>query len=277
MILVNGKLQNTLEITDRGLHYGDGLFETIEVTRQTPVFLAQHLARLKAGCQVLQIPYPDETLLLDEITQLSKTSEQGVLKIILTRGSGGRGYRQPDLLKPTRIIALHPFPDFPENYKTQGILARFCRTRLGLNPLLAGLKHNNRLEQVLARAEWQDEFQEGLMLNLNEHVIEGTMSNVFLVKEQKLYTPEITVSGIKGVMRQLILMIAADNQMPVQETSITKDFVLDADELFVSNSIIDIWPIKALDNHSYPVGLITQKIMAKLAVYKVSDSSHDIT
>jgi 4-amino-4-deoxychorismate lyase len=78
-------------------------------------------------------------------------------------------------------------------------------------------------------------------------------------------------------MRQLILMIAADNQMPVQETSITKDFVLDADELFVSNSIIDIWPIKALDNHSYPVGLITQKIMAKLAAYKVSDSSHDIT
>jgi 4-amino-4-deoxychorismate lyase len=93
MILVNGKLQNTLEITDRGLHYGDGLFETIEVTRQTPVFLAQHLARLKAGCQVLQIPYPDETLLLDEITQLSKTSElqvqhQPFLKLILPFGTG---------------------------------------------------------------------------------------------------------------------------------------------------------------------------------------------
>ena len=277
MILVNGKLQNTLDITDRGLHYGDGLFETIAVTRHTPVFLAQHLARLKAGCQVLQIPYPDKTLLLDEITQLSKTSEQGVLKIILTRGSGGRGYRQPDLLKPTRIIALHPFPEFPENYKMQGILARFCYTRLGLNPLLAGLKHNNRLEQVLARAEWQDQFQEGLMLNLNEHVIEGTMSNLFIVKEQKLYTPEITVSGIKGVMRELILMIARDNQIPVKEAILTKDFVLGADELFVSNSIIDIWPIKALEDKSYPVGQVTQKIMAKLANYKVSGSSHDIT
>ena len=271
MILINGEHKYSIEITDRGLHYGDGLFETIEVNQHKPVFLKQHLARLKAGCQVLKIPYPDATLLLDEINQLSKTCEQGIIKLILTRGSGGRGYRQPNLLNPTRIIALHPFPDYPEHYKTQGIKARFCTARLGLNPLLAGIKHNNRLEQVLARAEWQDEFQEGLMLNLNEHVIEGTMSNLFVVKEQKIYTPEITDSGIKGVMRQLILNIAGQNHISIQETLLTKEFVLDADELFVSNSVIGIWPIRTLANKSYPVGLITQKIMALVENYKTRD------
>jgi len=272
MILINGEHKKTLDITDRGLHYGDGLFETIEVMQQRPVFLTQHLARLKAGCQVLKLPYPDETLLLDEIKHVSNTCEHGVIKLMLTRGSGGRGYRQPDLLNPTRIIALHPFPEYPENFKTEGILTRFCTARLGINPLLAGLKHNNRLEQVLARSEWQDEFQEGLMLNLNEHVIEGTMSNLFVVKEQKIYTPEITLSGIKGVMRQIIIKIARQNNLPLQETLLNRDFVQQADELFVSNSVIGIWPIKALENKTYSVGPLTQKIMLYLADYKARDS-----
>lgn len=271
MILINGELKNTLAITDRGLQYGDGLFETIEIVHGQPVFLTEHLARLKAGCQTLKICYPDETLLLDEIKQISTDCKQGVIKLMLTRGSGGRGYRQPELVKPTRIIALYPFPDYPEHYGTKGIQARFCDTRLGLNPLLAGLKHNNRLEQVLARAEWQDEFQEGLMLNLNEHVIEGTMSNLFIVKEQIVYTPEITLSGIKGVIRQMIINIAEQNLIPLQETLLTKDLVLQADELFVSNSVIGIWPIKTLEHKSYSVGSVTQKIMTALADYKAKD------
>ncbi len=277
MILINGELKSTLAITDRGLHYGDGLFETIEVVLGRPVFLRQHLARLKTGCQTLKIPYPDETLLLDELKQVSTGCKQGVIKLMLTRGSGGRGYRQPEMLKPTRIIALHPYPDYPENFKTQGIQARFCTSRLGLNPLLAGIKHNNRLEQVLARAEWQDEFQEGLMLNLHEHVIEGTMSNLFIVKEQIIYTPEISVSGIKGVMRQIIIRIAEQNNIPIQEALLTKDLVLQADELFVSNSVIGIWPIRLLANKSYPVGKLTQKIMALIKGYKAKDSAYDIT
>ncbi|RLA24146.1 MAG: aminodeoxychorismate lyase, partial [Gammaproteobacteria bacterium] len=132
-------------------------------------------------------------------------------------------------------------------------------------------KHNNRLEQVLARAEWQDEFQEGLMFNINEHVIEGTMSNLFVIKGQKVYTPEITVSGIKGVMRQVIINIARQNDIPIQETILTAGFVRQADELFVSNSVIGLWPIKALENKSYPVGRLTRKIMAKLDKYKARD------
>ncbi len=271
MMLINGEQQTAIDTTDRGLQYGDGLFETIEVIQQQPVFLTQHLARLKTGCQILKIPYPVETLLRDEISQTCHNVEHGVVKVMLTRGPGGRGYRQPDIVQVTRIIALYPFPEYPNSYTTQGIKARFCQLRLGLNPVFAGLKHNNRLEQVLARAEWNDEFQEGLMLNLNEHVIEGTMSNLFIIKDQVLYTPEIKLSGIKGVIRQIMIDIARQNQIVFQEAELSREFVLVADELFLTNSVMGIWPINFLENKSYPVGELTQKIKSFLMAYKAAD------
>ncbi|MCF7971999.1 MAG: aminodeoxychorismate lyase [Methylococcaceae bacterium] len=271
MILINGEQRDTLEITDRGLHYGDGLFETIEIIQGQPVFLTQHLARLKTGCQVLHIPYPKEALLLDEIHQVSQFVIHGVLKLMLTRGSGGRGYRQPEIIQATRLLALYPFPDYPAHYNSAGINACFCTSRLGLNPMLAGIKHNNRLEQVLARAEWRDEFQEGLMLNLNEHVIEGTMTNLFVVKNGVLYTPKIILSGIKGVLRQLILEFAKTYEIPFKINDLTKEFVLSGDELFVTNSVIGIWPIKSIAGQSYMPGFLTQKISQYLAEYKISE------
>lgn len=271
MILINGEQRDTLEITDRGLHYGDGLFETLEIIQGQPVFLTQHLARLKTGCQVLQIPYPKEALLLDEIHQVSHSVNHGVLKLMLTRGSGGRGYRQPETIQATRLLALYPFPDYPAHYKSEGINARLCRSRLGLNTMLAGIKHNNRLEQVLARAEWQDEFQEGLMLNLNEQVIEGTMTNLFVIKEGVLYTPDIILSGIKGVLRGIILELAKINDIPFKVTSLTQEFVLSADELFVTNSVIGIWPIKSVAGTVYSLGPWTKKISHYLTEYKKSE------
>jgi 4-amino-4-deoxychorismate lyase len=271
MILVNGEQQNTIAVTDRGLHYGDGLFETIEIIQGQPVFLTQHLARLEAGCHTLKIPFPSTNLLMDEISQVSQQCTHGVLKLMLTRGSGGRGYRQPDSIQTTRFIALHPYPQYPVNYATQGIKVRFCTTRLGLNATLAGLKHNNRLDQVLARAEWQDEFQEGLMLNLNEHVIEGTMTNLFVVKKGVLYTPELSLSGIAGIVRQIILLLAEQKNILVRQAALSQDFVMAADELFLSNSIIGIWPIKSLENKAYPVGSVTQAMQRALTAYKARD------
>jgi 4-amino-4-deoxychorismate lyase len=149
MILLNGIPQTHIEISDRGLQYGDGLFETISVYNGKAIFLAQHIDRLTASCQRLLIPAPDLDTLHAEIKQLCQGVEQAVLKIIITRGSGGRGYRQPDTIQASRILSLHPFPNYPDSYQQQGITARFCDTRLGLNPTLAGMKHLNRLEQVL--------------------------------------------------------------------------------------------------------------------------------
>ncbi len=263
-MLVNGESQDTIAIMDRGLQYGDGLFETIEIQSSKPLFIEQHLARLVLGCLRLLIPPPDLALLRDEIAQLSANAGSAVLKIIITRGEGGRGYRQPDLIKSTRILSLHPFPNYPENYYSEGISARFCETRLGLNPLLAGVKHLNRLEQVLARAEWgNDEFQEGLMLNIEQYVIEGTMTNLFYAKQGVLYTAPIIHCGIAGVIRAWIM-----TQYLVIEDYFSMETLLQADEIFVCNSIIGIWGIRELANRHYAIGNMTKTLQHALLCEK---------
>jgi 4-amino-4-deoxychorismate lyase len=269
MILINGDCREHIEISDRGFQYGDGLFETIAVTNGQPVFLDRHLDRLEAGCRRLYIPFPSAELLNFEAKKLCLHTNEAVLKLILTRGSGGRGYRQPDVIQTTRVLSLHPFPDYPDNYKEQGIAARFCDTRLGSNPALAGIKHLNRLEQVLARAEWTDpDIQEGIMLDMNDHVIEGTMTNLFYTKNNTLYTSSLDRSGVAGIMRSIIMTISSDHNLSVMEHTFTKDELLSADEVFVCNSIVGIWPIKQIASASFPVGLITRQIQIWLAQFK---------
>jgi len=269
MMLVNGECKEHIEISDRGFQYGDGLFETIAVTNGQPVFLDRHLDRLKAGCRRLYIPFPGTELLTLEAQKLSQHSSKAVLKLILTRGSGGRGYRQPDVIQTTRVLSLHPFPDYPDIYKEQGIDARFCNTRLGLNPALAGIKHLNRLEQILARAEWTDpDIQEGFMLDSNDHVIEGTRTNLFYIRNNTLYTSSLTQSGVAGIMRGIIMAISSEHDLSVIEYTFTKDELLLADEVFVCNSIIGIWPIRKIASTYFPVGLITRQIQVWLAQFK---------
>lgn len=268
MILVNGESKEHIEISDRGFQYGDGLFETIEIRDGHPVFLEHHLERLKSGCLRLYIPFPGAKLLSIEAKELCRRwpTARAVLKIIVTRGSGGRGYRQPDVIQATRVLSLHPYPDYPEIYAEQGIAARFCDTRLGLNSTLAGIKHLNRLEQVMARAEWNDPgIQEGLMLDVNDHVIEGTMTNLFFTKNNNLYTASLDQSGVAGIIRSIVMTISADCGLSVIEHVFTKDELLSADEAFVCNSIIGIWPIRQIGTTRFSVGPIAKSIQIQLA------------
>lgn len=275
MILINGESKAHIEISDRGFQYGDGLFETIEVRDDQPVFLERHLARLNSGCRRLHIPCPDAELLRLEAKELCRrwhTHRRAVLKIIVTRGSGGRGYRQPDAIHPTRVLSLHPYPDYPETYSERGVVARFCATRLGLNPALAGIKHLNRLEQVMARAEWSEpDIQEGLMLDVNDYVIEGTMTNLFYVKNNSLYTAELVQSGVAGIMRGIITALSVDHGLPVIEHRFSKDELLSADEAFVCNSIIGVWPIKQIETAHFSVGPVTQRIQSWLDKFARND------
>jgi len=279
MFLVNGESRTHIEITDRGFQYGDGLFETIEVINGRPVFLGRHLSRLQAGCGRLYIPVPELQTLVFEAETLCKQSCYGspaVLKLIITRGSGSRGYKQPDLIQPTRVLGLHPFPEYPPISQTEGIVARFCDTRLGLNPALAGIKHLNRLEQVLARAEWNDAaIQEGIMLDINGHVIEGTMTNLFYIKNNTLYTAALTLSGVAGIMRNIIVMLSSRQGLAVVEHVFTKDVLLSADEIFISNSIIGIWPVKQIETRYFPVGPITRQIQDWVEHFKYETLSVD--
>lgn len=269
MILVNGERNDFVAISDRGFQYGDGLFETIEVINGQPLFLEQHLLRLNAGCLKLNIPPSDIKQLTEEIYTVCKPVNQGVLKLIITRGTGGRGYRQPEVVHPTRVISLHPYPDYPQAYYEQGITARFCATRLGINPGLAGLKHLNRLEQIMALAEWDDPaIQEGIMLDINDHVIEGTMTNLFYVKDNVIHTAALNLAGVAGVMRGIIINLIAEHNLKLILQDFDKAMLLNADEVFVCNSIIGIWPVRQIERVSFTVGSVTAQLQAWLRQLK---------
>ncbi len=269
MMLINGKPQTQIAVADRGFQYGDGLFETIEILNNQLVFFEQHLQRLNRGCQRLLLPIINKSLITQEAKQLADHCSQGILKIIITRGSGGRGYRQPQIISPTRVLSRHPFPEYPDSFQQQGVKLRFCQQRLALNPTLAGLKHLNRLEQVLARAEWSDDtVQEGLMLDINDKVIEGTMSNVFFVMKGKLYTPSLKQSGIAGIIRDFVLHTATKLGVETQESHFTKEDLFAADEIFVTNSVIGIWSVQFLEQQSFSKGALTQQLQRELIQYK---------
>ncbi|HXH04565.1 MAG TPA: aminodeoxychorismate lyase [Candidatus Competibacteraceae bacterium] len=263
----DGKPADSLPLADRGLHYGDGLFETLTVRDGRPELWERHWARLLLGCERLGLPQPDATLWHAEAAALCAECRRGVLKLILTRGSGGRGYRPPLPAKPTRILGLYPWPDYPEGYWDEGVTVRLCRQPLSLNPALAGLKHLNRLDQVLARAEWGDpDIAEGLMCDPLGRLIEGTMSNLFLARDGELLTPTLDQSGIAGVMRGLILELCRKHRIACREAVLTPGDLAAADEVFLSNSLIGLWPVRALaGGRSWPVGSLTRRLQALVA------------
>lgn len=273
MILINGANDHCIPITDRGFQYGDGLFETIEIQDGHAVFWQRHLRRLENGCRKLRIPCPDARLLSSEAQSLCKHASRAVLKIIVTRGSGGRGYRQPDIIETTRVLSLHPFPDYPSALKHDGISMRFCDTPLGSNPALAGLKHLNRLEQILARAEWQNpEIHEGLMQDMDGHVVEGTMSNLFLVNNGIMRTPPLQRCGVAGIVREVLLEACATHGLPVTQAPLSRADVLAADEVFVTNSVIGIWPARAIEDKRFAVDTpVLRQVSAWLADYKLRE------
>lgn len=264
MILINGEPSDLIAATDRGLHYGDGVFETIAVRNGRPQFWPAHMERLLDGCARLAIPVPDVTRLAAETAALCEGSERAVLKILITRGSGGRGYRLPESPQPQRILMRYPWPE--HTIPDAGITLRRCTTPLGCNPALAGIKHLNRLEQVLARSEWSDEaIHEGVMCDTEGYVVEGTMSNLFAVRDGVLLTPDLANCGVAGIMRQQILALAGQLSIPCEFERFKFDVLQTMDEIFVTNSIIGIWSVARLDERVFPRGEVTRQLIEALA------------
>jgi 4-amino-4-deoxychorismate lyase len=265
-IVINGQATDGISSLDRGLLFGDGVFETIAAENGVPRFWLRHLARLNAGCARLGIPQPQGGRLLEESLALISGVELGVLKIIVTRGCGGRGYRPASNASPTRIIQLHPWPDYPDSCRESGVRVRLCRQRLGHNPSLAGIKHLNRLEQVLSRGEWNDPgIPEGLLLDADERLVEGTMSNLFLIRDRVLMTPNLLRCGVAGILRTVVMELAACVPLPVQVRALGLDDLWGADEVFLTNGIIGIWPVIAIEDRTYRRGALTHRLQELLA------------
>ncbi len=252
---------------DRGLHYGDGLFETALLTGGRIRFLEDHLERLAAGCGRLGLPCPERAQLLKEIAMLTAGRGEGILKITLTRGSGGRGYRPTAGQAATRLLALHPAPEPPESPDV-GIAVRWCSMRLGRNPALAGIKHLNRLEQVLAQGEWAAaDIAEGLMLDTEGELVSATAGNLFLVREGQLITSDLRYCGIRGVMRGRVIVAAIEAGIEVEEQPLWTTDLEAADEVFITSAIRGIRPVARLDARKWPTGNVTRELAAVLKLW----------
>jgi 4-amino-4-deoxychorismate lyase len=260
---------DTVPIDDRGLHYGDGLFETIAVRHGRPRLWPLHAERLLSGCERLGIvpPATDELRRLVDNAILSTAEfSDGIVKLIVTRGSGQRGYRISVPSRPRLIVGTFEKAVHPVEHWSGGIDIRICSLRLAKQPALAGMKSLNRLEQVLARNEWQDaSFAEGLMLDSNENIVCGTMSNVFFVSPSGLITPAIIDAGVCGVMRRHILAIADADGMAASVRPISMHELQNFDEMFICNSQIGVWPVRRCSSNTLVApGPVTSRIMALL-------------
>ncbi|MCQ4294755.1 aminodeoxychorismate lyase [Pseudomonas stutzeri] len=265
MSWLNGQPCDGLPVHDRGLAYGDGLFETIRVVGGRVRLLERHLRRLEDGCQRLAIPV-DTDQLHNELAQFCQALGQGVAKLIVTRGTGQRGYAPPQPCQPQRLLLGSPLPAYPSQHAESGIRIFSCETRLAEQPRLAGIKHLNRLEQVLARAEWHDPaFAEGLMRDISGRVVEGVFSNLFMVVGGELLTASLVRCGVAGVMRAEIMDRASQQGLAVIESDISYTELLQADEVFLCNSLYGIWPVTGLAERVWPVGPLTRKLQVVVA------------
>jgi 4-amino-4-deoxychorismate lyase len=258
--LVNGSESAGVAADDRGLQYGDGLFETMAAADGRIRHLDLHMARLEEGCRRLQMPMPSAGLLEEECARALEGLGAGTVKLIVTRGPGPRGYRPPAEPAVTRIVTSSA--PKPRGDQLPPLTVRMCTTRLGLNPSLAGLKHLNRLEQVMACAEWDEpEIGEGLMLSNDGRLISATAANVFVVAEGRLITPDIRDCGVAGVMRHVVLAAAADLGLQVSIEDVRPDILDSCDEVFVTNAVVCIRPVGELTGgRRWPVGEVTRAL-----------------
>ncbi len=262
MWTLDGRRSSRVAIEDRAVQYGDGLFETMAALDGRIRYLSLHLARLAEGCRRLGLPRSALAPLRGELVALAaRQRKPAVIKLILSRGEGPRGYAPPVPSLPRRMLGVFAWPAWPRSHYTRGVAVRVCETRLGSNPQLAGIKHLNRLEQVLARAEWSGtRWQEGLMMDEYNHVICGTMSNVFLVRSDRLVTPSVARSGVAGVMRAAVRHQAAAMGYSVEEAELGLDGLAAAQEMFLTNALIGIWPVRRLGEHRFAVGPVTRAL-----------------
>jgi 4-amino-4-deoxychorismate lyase len=261
---VNGQSVG-LDPRDRGLAYGDGLFETMACRDGSIRRIDYHFERLAHGCGRLAIPVPDRGALRSEIENRCRGSASAVVKLIVTRGIGERGYKPPEPAVPNTILSITPWSGYPRRQYTHGVDIRVCALRLAENPQLAGLKHLCRLEQVLAQMELVgDPAEEGLVRDRSGFIVGGISTNVFAVRGAVLSTPRLTRCGVHGVMRRAVLDNAGRVGLETNQQDLMLSDLLESDELFITNAVAGIRPVRSLDGGRFEIGPHTHALMRLL-------------
>ena len=266
-VLVNGTPATEVSVFDRALQFGEGDIETIACLNGRPRFQPLHLERLEYGCERLGIQPPGHEEIAAEIRGLVSGVERAIVKLLVTGGEAvARGYARSGGERATRITIRYPWPHEDPAQLHDGVMTRTLSMRLGENPRLAGLKHCNRLEQVLARAEIANDphLAEGILFSSSGNLISGTMTNVFLVRESVLLTPRIDQCGVAGVMRRVVLREARQVGIPTRECELRSENLQAADEVFLTNARIGIWPVRSVDDRALTPGPITRHLQTML-------------
>jgi 4-amino-4-deoxychorismate lyase len=262
---VDGRATDVVSVQERGLHYGDGLFETIAVIGGQPRLLSRHLQRLASGCERLGLG-ADSGEVAAEVQRIARGHARAVIKVLVTRGAAvARGYAIRGTETPTRITLRYAWPREDPPMRA-GARVRMAALRLGENRALAGLKHLNRLEQVLARREWDDPgIMDALMCSSSGDLVSGTHSNVFMVRDGTLLTPRLDRCGVAGVMRAQVLESAAACGLPARECVLEAGDLAAAQELFLTNALLGICPVQELAGAALPLGPVTRALQAHCA------------
>jgi len=255
-MLINGIETTQIAATDRGLAYGDGLFSTIKIESGIVQLWDYHLQRLQLGAKKLFFPEVDWLLLTNEVQYLANSIAQhsdAVIKVILTRGTGGRGYSVAGCHSPQRILSIHAFPEYYKHWQQNGIKVVQCKQTLASNKQLAGLKTLNRLEQVLIKHELETlQAVEGIVCDNNGDVIEACSANVFIYLENQWLTPKLDAAGVAGVKRQQIIDLAKNSDINIVETQIKSKHFFAAEAACLTNALMDIVPITQYQSFCYP-------------------------
>lgn len=266
MTLVNGSFEHAISANDRGLAYGDGVFRTMRVLDGMPVSWPFHYQKLVADCAAIGIVCPSAEILMADLQRLFEEellTESGCLvaKIIITRGEGERGYAPPVITVPTRVLIKSPYPKYPDSLYQQGAKLRICDMRLGKQVKLAGVKHLNRLENVIARMEWRDEsIFDGLLLDEDNNVIEATMSNIFVRVGKSLFTPDLRACGVAGITRQRILGLSRVLDFSIEIQPISLQRLMEADEVILCNSLYGAFQVHQIADKIWPTQMLAEKI-----------------
>lgn len=268
----------SISISDRAVQYGDGVFETIAIRDSRPRFWDLHMQRLRHACTRMRLTMPADNILERDLeTALARTSINTsfcTVKIILSAGTGQRGYRRPPAANTNTLMGVYEGAPLSRRTYQGGVATLLCTTIISSQPKLAGIKSLNRLDQIIARAEWDtDEFFEGLMHDTEDRLICGTMTNMFVVQDNRIATPALNRAGVAGVMRQLVINLLAKNDIECDETDICVSDLSGVDEVFISNTQIGVVPVRRCGELQWPVGEATRSVMAMLAYNQVPECS----
>ncbi|ALR76377.1 aminodeoxychorismate lyase [[Enterobacter] lignolyticus] len=252
MYLVNGSPHDGVPASDRSIQFGDGCFTTARISGGRVLLAERHLQRLKEGCQRLAIPFSHWQTLADEMHDLAQRQQEGVLKAIVSRGSGGRGYSAAGCQQPTRILSVSPYPAHYARWREEGIALALSPVTLGRNPWLAGLKHLNRLEQVLIRAHLeQTDADEALVLDSDGWVTECCAANLFWRAGDVVFTPRLDQAGVDGIMRRHCISHLAQSRFRVVEVNARVESVRQADEVVICNALMPVIPVRTFAEVHY--------------------------